>query len=638
MGVGPCEWSEVNTNAATKEGFVMNTLRRIPRLLTKAVAAGAVLVAAAVPMAIAGTAGAATAPTLTCLTALNPATYCPNYVVAGQGSSGTVNFAGTGFANDQAIGGNVTLTTTAAGVSFSNAQETSAIAGTATITTSSTTAPGFYPVTLTDDNGSVTMAVGLGIDVGPQVTAVTGNVTTTGGTTTVNITGTNLRTASASFAGTGTLPHVTSGYTINSLGTTMSFTVATSGPPATPGTFSMIISDSYPSLLRGQFVSSYTVNAAATPVTITGITPSELGIPGGPSSSNVAVTVSGTGFLPGAVVQICAAPGPCPAAASAGVTFVSSTFVNSSTMTFIANVAPGAAIAQDDVRVLNPDATQAEGTGILGIGEAAAAVGPAAPTPPVVTYLSGTLTPGTSSIIHVIGSSTFPITTSSTVKVTFGGLTNPSEILSGTVLSVDATNTATVRVIVPRFATTTLTTASTAGGGTLAVADATGVNGGSVTLVDGTSTQVVTYGGSTATSLTGIGAGLLVHAVGTLVEWPFPTTATAVAAVNNGTITEATAPLIPITAPIPYGPIFTSAATAKPVPRMATVRTEGTVTLSVAVLPLAPVTVPVTLSSLNVIVEPVAKPKPGTYAFNTYEPGWRLTTGAPVAALVKIGP
>ena len=235
MGVGPCEWSEVNTNAATKEGFVMNTLRRIPRLLTKAVAAGAVLVAAAVPMAIAGTAGAATAPTLTCLTALNPATYCPNYVVAGQGSSGTVNFAGTGFANDQAIGGNVTLTTTATGVSFSNAQETSAIAGTATITTSSTTAPGFYPVTLTDDNGSVTMAVGLGIDVGPQVTAVTGNVTTTGGTTTVNITGTNLRTASASFAGTGTLPHVTSGYTINSLGTTMSFTVATSGPTATPG-------------------------------------------------------------------------------------------------------------------------------------------------------------------------------------------------------------------------------------------------------------------------------------------------------------------------------------------------------------------------------------------------------------------
>src|ERR1035438_7088685 len=35
MGVGPCEWSEVKTNAATKEGFLMNTLRRISRPLVK---------------------------------------------------------------------------------------------------------------------------------------------------------------------------------------------------------------------------------------------------------------------------------------------------------------------------------------------------------------------------------------------------------------------------------------------------------------------------------------------------------------------------------------------------------------------------------------------------------------------------
>src|ERR1700692_3065167 len=49
MGVGPCEWSEVNTNAATKEGFLMNTLRRISRPLVRTFAVSAVLVAAALP-------------------------------------------------------------------------------------------------------------------------------------------------------------------------------------------------------------------------------------------------------------------------------------------------------------------------------------------------------------------------------------------------------------------------------------------------------------------------------------------------------------------------------------------------------------------------------------------------------------
>src|SRR5450759_2103589 len=218
MGVGPCEWSEVNTKAATTEGFVMNTLRRIPRIAIKAVAAGAVMVAAALPIAAVSTvAGAVTPTTFTCLTT-NTAS-CPNFLAAGQGSSGTVYFEGTGFANDQAVGGNVTLTTTATGVTFSDAQETSSTFGHATITTSSSTPPGFYPVTLTDDNGSATMTLGLGIDVGPQVTTVVGNVATVGATSTVNITGTNLRTASVSFSGTGTAP-VASGVTINSLGTT----------------------------------------------------------------------------------------------------------------------------------------------------------------------------------------------------------------------------------------------------------------------------------------------------------------------------------------------------------------------------------------------------------------------------------
>jgi hypothetical protein len=526
-------------------------------------------------MALSGTASAAGAPTLTCLTNFIS---CPNFVVAGQGSSGTIFIGGTGFANDQPVGGNVTLTTTAAGVTFSDVVETSSTQATATITTSSTTPPGFYPVTYTDDNGSATMAVGLGVDVGPQVTTVAGNAATVGATSTVMITGTNLRTAYVYFNGTGTAP-VAGSTTINSLGTTMSFTVNTAG--ATPGAWSMIIADSYPfSDLYGTFVSSYTVNASATPVTITGISPSELGIPAGPSSSNNTITLSGTGFETGAVVSL-----PAP---SAGVTFVSSTFVNSSTMSFVVNVAPGATIAQDNVKILNPDSSNAVGTGILGIGEPAAAVGPPAPVPPVVSYIGGSLTPGTSSIITVQGSATFPLTTASTVKVTFGGLTNPSEILSGTVLSVDATNTATVRVIVPRFATSTLVTATTGASTTLVLADASGAPAsGSVTVVDGASTESVAYTGKSTNTLTGV-VTPLAHAAGVLVEWPFPTTTTAIATVTNSSNTEATAPLIHINGAA--AATYTSSLTGSPV---------GTL-------------------------------QPGTYSLNAYAPGFGFVTGSTI--------
>src|SRR3984957_2332651 len=194
MGVGPCEWSEVKSNAATKEGFLMNTLRRISRPLVKTFAVGAVLVAAALPaMALAGTASAATtAPTITNSAASTgtPAPSGDSYAIVGQGFGGNFSATGTNFADDQAVGGTVTLTTTAPGVTFSNVNETSATTLTATIDSSSTTTPGFYPVTLTDDNGTVTETVGLGVDNGPQIKTIAGNAGTAGGAaSTVTVTG-----------------------------------------------------------------------------------------------------------------------------------------------------------------------------------------------------------------------------------------------------------------------------------------------------------------------------------------------------------------------------------------------------------------------------------------------------------------
>src|SRR5580693_1412926 len=145
MGVGPCEWSEVKTNAATKEGFLMNTLRRISRPLVKTFAVGAVMVAAALPaMAIAGTASAATtAPTIACTVAATTGTpSCSSgYAIIGQGMTGTFVLEGTGLAFDQAVGGNVTLTTTAPGVTFTDVNETSATTLSADIDSTSATTP-----------------------------------------------------------------------------------------------------------------------------------------------------------------------------------------------------------------------------------------------------------------------------------------------------------------------------------------------------------------------------------------------------------------------------------------------------------------------------------------------------------------
>ena len=551
--------------------------------MVKAVAAGAVMVAAALPVVVmSGTAGAATPATLTCSAARTTGTpTCSSlgYAIIGQGFAGNFKAVGSGFANDQAIGGNVTLTTTAPGVTFTNVNET-ALKVTATLTSTSATTPGFYPITLTDTNGASTMALGLGVDHGPQIATIAGNAGTAGGAaSTVNITGTFLNGASVSFVGTGTPPGI-SGVTSNAAGTSLSFT-ANNGV-ATAGTYSLIVQAPWPFPANGKTASTYTVNAAATPLTITSVVPGELGIPAGPGSSNNLVTVSGTGFEVGATLSLPVAP--------AGTTFVSSTFVNSTTMTMIVNVAPGATPGQANIKVLNPDTTTLTGVNILGIGQVplATVAGVTPPVAPTVNWVSGVLTPGTSSIIKVIGSSTFPITTGSTVKFSVAGITNASETVSGTVLSVDATNTATVRVIIPRFATTTLTTATTGASTTIVVADNSGApSSGTLYIVDGASTEAVNYTGkSGTTTFTGV-VTPLIHAAGVTVEFSF-LTGTGILTVNNGTLSESTA--VQVVATSPDAVTFTSLANGAPV------------------------------NNLN----------PGNYAINAYIAGFGFTAGSTI--------
>jgi hypothetical protein len=579
--------------------------------MVKGLAGLAVLVASAVPLvALAGTAGAATAPTLACSvasTAANPV--CTNgYAIAGQGFSGNFEAAGTGFANDQAVGGNVTLTTTATGVTFSNIVE-GATTVTATINTTSATPTGFYPVTLTDDSGTAVFAVGLGIDNGPQITTIGGNVGTAGASSsTVTITGTGLAGATPLVTAADASHPAVSAIVSNNAGTSLSFNVSNAG--ATVGTDTLTVSGlqgGESATEAGVATSSYTVNAGVTAISITAVTPNELGIPlVNPSSSTV--TISGTGFELGAVLTITSVP------PDAAVTVSTPTFVNSTTMTALITVGTAATHDELTVAVVNPDTTSVSGTGLIGIGVPAVstAAGPAAPVAPALGLVSGVLAPGTASIIHVTGTSSFPITTGSTVNVKRTGVTNVSESLTGTVVSVDSTNTATIKVQVPRYATSVTTAALVVGATSLTVTDASGIPNGAgtvATIVDGTSTEKVT-GTLTGNVLSGItkavGAGTqFAHAAGVTVEFAFPATvapgSTAnVLTVNNGANAEIAAVGIQQTADSPPYPFSTYTATS-------TGAVVGTL-------------------------------DPGTYSVNAYLPGFGFATGSAVTFQSFTGP
>jgi hypothetical protein len=582
--------------------------------LVKTFAVGAVMVAAALPaMALSGTASAATtAPTIVCTNATSAAspTCSTGYAIVGQGFSGNFVAEGSSFAFDQAVGGAVTLTTTAPGVTFTNVAETSATVLTADISTTSATTPGFYPVTLTDDNGTTTFAVGLGVDNGPQVATIAGNSGTSGGSaSTVSVTGTFLNTlegATVTIEPSGvagsTTPTVASTTESNS-GTTLSFTVnnEVGVTPATPGTYTVLIQSAWPTGALAQTTTTYTVNGAPTVVSITGVTPNELGIPlTNPSAQTV--TISGTGFELGAILTI------TPVPTDTGVSITDPTFVNSTTMTALVTVNP-TPIQVDEltVTVVNPDTSTVSGAGLIGIGEAptSTAAGPAAPIAPALGAIipPGFLAPGTASVIRVQGTSTFPITTGSTVKVAQGGaVTNPSETLTGSVTAVDATNTATILVKVPRYATSTTTAAIAAGATSLTVADATGIQSPTVaTIVDGASTEQVTgtLAGNTLT-ITSAGGAAFAHIAGVTVEFPFPATVAGITntlSINNGTNTETSTPVL---------------------------IEEGTPTTPVTAYPFFNYSATGTGANLATL-------DPGTYSISAYLPGFGFTTGAAVS-------
>jgi hypothetical protein len=370
----------------------MNNPRRIQRHLVKALAAGAVLVAAALPLAIAGSAGAAPADAITSIVFAQSGTN-----EFGTGATGTAVLNGT-FAGD---GGNATLTTNAPGVTFTNVVDNSTTQLT-DISYASTTAtvPGTYNLTFTDDNGTVIDNTAFTVAVAPVATSISPNtVADTAVTSTLTgavITGANFVTIPAT-TGVGATPAVyptvvltntTNNTTVDATvtaSTTSTLTVditptnSTNGAPATPGSYTITVTNPD---------GGTTTSAALFTVTgdeVSAVSPSAIALDTGTTITQT-LTVLGGGFQSGATVSL-QAPGAasttaCTDAAASATNVVSSTEL---TFTVTSTVAAG---AQCDVTVTNTGNNGAsyQAVDALGFGEASAIA-------PVITASS--LTTGT---------------------------------------------------------------------------------------------------------------------------------------------------------------------------------------------------------------------------------------------------
>jgi hypothetical protein len=354
--------------------------------MVKALAAGAVLVAAALPLAIATAAGAST---------WTAVTFTPHTGTTtnefGTGASGTFVIAGSGFAAD---GSTTTVTSSAPGLTFTNVAEPAGGASvTGSFSSTSATVPGNYTLTVTDDTGpstSTTTATGVVVDANSTVTTVApatpvtqanGNVNTL---TVVTITGSGFVTgakvtfqnstdgtslASAAVAGDFTAGVANAGdqgtatfVSATSLTAVVSPTNSITGATEAAGTYNVTVVNPD---------GGTTVDAAALtviPYGVTSVTPSAL-VPT-TTSTNTAVTIAGAGFEPGASVSL---TGCSEADAVSPVAISSVTSATSITAT-IPEI--GTALQLCGLTVQNP--TIANGgnnalfslPGALGIGEA----------------------------------------------------------------------------------------------------------------------------------------------------------------------------------------------------------------------------------------------------------------------------
>ena len=568
----------------------MNTLRRISRHMVKAVAAGAVMVAAALPVAFATTAGAAstTNPTITCSqlgsspVSTNPFT-CGSLPYGAAGSTIVFYVFGSGFANDN---GASSVTTTAPGVQ-GQVTELSTSEAQVVLYTSASTTPGYYPITITDDNGSATLATAFGVDPTGSSNGAVPNSIAVGSTRLITVTGEGLSTGTASILGPKN-GLVINGQNVSPDGTTLTF-YATGN---IVGTYQVSIG-----------VAQFTLTVTGPTITGVSVASSTGYVVSGALTTSQTVTVTGSGFESGASVQL---GGTTIPQAIDLVTFSAPTVVNGTTLTFSATVAAGASLtpAQLNVTVINPDGTMVTADGALGVDEAGTAPAGAA-TLTVVTAMENylgvqtNLTTGNSYIV-VQPSPGYTITTGSTVTLSTGTVS-----FTGTVIGVDPSNgDAAIAYYLPANLQTSLTAAVPQGVDVLPLTNLSGISvNTNLTFTD--TGDVSTVSGLTpATSAVDLSAPTASqHASGTVVQWPV--------AGGSG------APAVPFTLSVNNG-----TATAQVAGMTFTQGTGGTSGIAWQYM------------NAQGYLEPVPNTfnlAPGTYTFFLTYPGMNLTTGSTIA-------
>jgi len=474
----------------------MNNPRRIQRHLVKALAAGALLAAAALPMAIATAAGAATVYTAQFSTSQNTNT--------GPGDSGTFTLTASAptFAGD---GGNATITSSITGVTFTSVVDTSTTVLTADYSTSATATAGSGTLTVVDDAGTDTAAAAITVDAAPTESAITvSSIDDNPSATPTSVTATGSGFFSEASAtdlpesGTG-VPSVSFTNTTNGTGLTtvttstpaawpltsgsLTFTVSPfnpiNGKAATPGTYTMTITN--------PDGSSVTTGAIFTVVgdEVTDVSPSSVG----DATTGVAsaITINGGGFETGASVFLYASgtaidatplASNCTFGTLSAVTLVSADQISATLTT--ATVGTGVC----DVYVFNGAAGDNQSgydlAGAIGFGEVSTAS-------PVIT--SSSLTSGTA---LVVGAPSTLITLTGSGFGAFNGA-------PGTLDPAGVATEASLSSCVANGAGTTLTCDVFAG---TASAPLGGVEGNySVTVNGGTLADAFSVGGPAITSI-----------------------------------------------------------------------------------------------------------------------------------------
>lgn len=359
----------------------MNSPRAIHRHLVKALAAGALLAAAALPMAIATAAGAAT--TFTVVFSPTGGNTAGAYFGTGATGTVTITASATTFAGD---GGNASITTNAPGVTFSSVVDDDTTGPgevvSADFASTSATAPGSYNLTITDNAGTTTIDDAFNVYPAPTFTSLTptsgpdqpgiytATITVTGG----GFTGTATKQPVVTFTSTvdGTSMAATAvtgaGTTETTPGSSLTLTVplknTVTGNPATPGTYTMTIENA-----DGGSVTTGAVFTVVGDVIDT-VSPSGIAVPNS-GTTNTTVNIIGSGFQAGATVTW----GTC-----LGVTFGTAVIDSSTEITVPVSVPAGTSSTSCDVTVDN-DGTNDNGasytaTGALGIGTTASSLSP----------------------------------------------------------------------------------------------------------------------------------------------------------------------------------------------------------------------------------------------------------------------